>query len=55
MFLKNALVATVSVAALASSALSVSAQTDINALYEAAKAEGQGFASAEGHGCVSCR
>jgi putative spermidine/putrescine transport system substrate-binding protein len=40
MFLKNALVATVSVAALTASTFSY-AQTDIDALYEAAKAEGQ--------------
>ena len=40
MFTKNALVATVSVAALVASTFTVSAQTDIDALYEAAKAEG---------------
>jgi putative spermidine/putrescine transport system substrate-binding protein len=41
MLIKNALVASVSVAALAASTFTVSAQTDLNALYEAAKAEGQ--------------
>ena len=41
MFIKNALVASVSVAALSASTFTVSAQTDLNALYEAAKAEGQ--------------
>ena len=41
MIFKNALVASVSVAALAASTFSVSAQTDLTALYEAAKAEGQ--------------
>jgi len=41
MNLKNAFAASVSVTALVASTLSVSAQTDLNALYEAAKAEGQ--------------
>jgi putative spermidine/putrescine transport system substrate-binding protein len=41
MIFKNALVASVSVAALAASTFTVSAQTDLAALYEAAKAEGQ--------------
>src|SRR5215510_13853344 len=41
MKLKNALAASVSVAALAASTLAASAQTDLTALYEAAKAEGQ--------------
>jgi putative spermidine/putrescine transport system substrate-binding protein len=41
MIFKNALVASVSVAALAASTFTVSAQTDLTALYEAAKAEGQ--------------
>lgn len=41
MIFKNALVASVSVAALAVSTFSVSAQTDLTALYDAAKAEGQ--------------
>lgn len=41
MIFKNALVASVSIAALAASSFSAMAQTDLTALYEAAKAEGQ--------------
>ena len=41
MILKNAFVASVSVAALAASSFAATAQTDLAALYEAAKAEGQ--------------